>query len=302
MVGAMSSSRSVFAIVPCVTWTTGRVPSSSCHQSGSGVSAAAVRLDGSDEVHGVGQVAARVLEPRHRELHDRVGKARRVQEERLEPFAGGVVHHVIGFALDVAEGDALRHEPEHGVAEAPADTRLREHAEAERRRVDAVESEREDPEVHYARARARGPREEREHAEEESFEQHDVGVRGDEGVVDGAQLRRCRTKEDRRHVVADAGGAGTAGAAGERGIHVAVVVVGVGGQRDELGSGVAHGLAESCAGQEANAVATGDEVPCDGEQRRHVTVHGRAADEDRRHAGTPGGCDGHPRVFTTLLG
>ena len=75
-----------------------------------------------------------------------------------------------------------------------------------------------------------------------------------------------------------------AGPIGEPLVEVlAVVEVGVGGQRHVGRPGGGHGVGEAGTGDEAHPVAASDEVPGDGEQGGDVAVDRHAGDDDRGH-------------------
>lgn len=74
---------------------------------------------------------------------------------------------------------------------------------------------------------------------------------------------------------------GAPDATGKRGVHIAVVVVGVAGQRSPESSDGFHGGAVAGAGEEAHFVSGVDEMPRDRQQRGHVAVDRCAADEHR---------------------
>src|SRR5690606_5455559 len=93
------------------------------------------------------------------------------------------------------------------------------------------------------------------------------------------------------------------------GVHVAVVVVGIGREGQPLGAGGLDRVAVAGAGEEAHAVPGCHEVAGDGEQRRDVPVDGRRADEQGERGGGGGGghgggpveVEGHEMMVNNLL-
>ena len=110
---------------------------------------------------------------------------------------------------------------------------------------------------------------------------------------DGVMLQTCRLHEHVLDVEGQGLRAAEAGPIREPDVEVlAVVEVGIGGQREVAGPGARHCGGEAGAGDEAHPVAASDEVAGDFQQGADVAVDRNAGDEDRGHdRAAPGASD-----------
>jgi hypothetical protein len=234
-------------------------------------------------VHGLGQIGARVLELRHRELHVRIGATRPVEHESAERPSGLADGHGIGLLLHTAEDDALGHGAQRRIAQSPEGTGQRRDAEAERRGVTAAGAEREDTQHDD-----RGPLTLRQQlqqraSDEQRLGQDRVDVAAGDLLAHCGELGGAGPDEQVAHVEAQCGRPGEADAFGERGIRIVEVDVGIRRECDELRSGRGHAVGVADAGQEAHLVAALDEVARDLQQRQNVAVRRRTGDEVGGH-------------------
>ena len=290
--------------MPWVTCTTGREPSSSGHQVGSGacepeaeIGPAKWRVAGASE-RGYSNSAT---------VNWTIASADRAQS-RTGNGSGPVVQiaeHVVGERVGRRE-QLAGESGEHGVAEPSERAGERGDAHAVGGGVAAGDRQRQ-----HAAHDQWWPDAERMAEEEGTPGERRIGedhigrrrsMRGHHGVV----LGPARPDEDVLDVERDRLGALQRGALGEYRVPVPPVVeVGIRRQRHMLGTGRLNDPGEPRSGQEPHPVAAFDEVSRDRQQRCDVPVDRHRSDDDRRHDELPrsspwpwiGRC---PTVFTCM--
>jgi hypothetical protein len=227
-------------------------------------------------------IGPRILEGGHGELHDGIGVPGAVEERVRQRHAVQVAIHPVGDAGNACE-DPAGERREHLVARAVEPLRRRQ-PESVRGRVAAGERQREHAADHQGRAV--GPRvPEHEGATREGrVSEHGVGPLGRVRRHHRVVLWPRRDDEDVLDVESQGLHPLQAGAIGEPLVQVlAVVEVGVGGERHVRRAGGGDRVCEAGTGDKAHSVAARDEVPGDGEERADVAVDRHAGDDDRGH-------------------
>ena len=279
----MSWPKSLLAMVPWVTWTTGRPPSRSAHQLGSGRLGAG-GAERAGEVQRGRRVGAGVLEGGHRELHDGLGvpgpvedrerqahrRARRGTSRRrcrwTPPEDGAGQHGERAVARAV--------EPRAGGSPSPYGAVSRLASDSGRT-----------PQTTTGGRSAAGVAEHEGAAGERRVGEHGVGrlgrVRRHDGVVLrarrlGRRCARCRRRAPWPLQVARARGSARGGPRGRRSRRRP-------GSGTCVGAGGVDASANRAPVMKRTRSPRGDEVPGDGEQRGDVAVDRHAGDDDRGH-------------------
>src|SRR3954447_19850781 len=135
----------------------------------------------------------------------------------------------------------------------------------------------------------------RKRAEERGLAQHGVvAVRG-QSLAEGSVLGDERADEQAEDVVASGGAPVVAVPVGTRVLEVGGVVVSLGGQCAESEPSATDGVGVLATGEHGHRVAAFDQATPDRHHRRHVTVDGRARQQEVRH-GTGANLARQPRT------